>query len=108
MRAYFEKMNGETVRFPEILSAEQGAVVQLMMATGIRRIDSDTIDEFVRRADLYDTYVGGWLFENGEPVAMTRKILVDMMDGHAAVWSDAELLTPEQFDRMVALAKASR
>jgi hypothetical protein len=91
------------------MSAEQSAVVMLMGATGIRQIDDDTIDEFVRRADLYDTYVGGWLFGiGGEPVAVTRKILTDMMGEHAAVWSDVGLLTPEEFDRTIRLAKAAR
>lgn len=108
MKAYYEKADGGAVPFPEILSAEEGAVVQLMFATGIRRIDAETIDEFVLRADLYDTYVGGWLYENGEPVAMTRKILTDTMGEHPAVWSDAGLLNPEEFQRIIRRAKAAR
>lgn len=108
MRGWFEKADGEAVPFPEILSAELGAVVLLMGAVGIRRIDRNTIDEFVRRADLYDTYVAGWLFKDGEQVSMTRKILVDSMEGYPAIWSDGEVMGEINFDRMIRQAKTNR
>lgn len=108
MRAWFEDADGKAIPFPEILTPKQGAVIMLMGAVGIRRIDTETIDEFVRRADLYDTYVAGWLFENGEYLAMTRKILIETMAGHPAIWSDGDLFTPEEFDRMIRTAKTNR
>lgn len=108
MRAWFESANGEAIPFPEILSPEQGAVVMLMGAVGIRRIDGGTIDEFVRRADLYSTYVTSYLFENGEDVALTRKILVETMDMYPVIWSDGDLIAAEEFDRIIRNAKTNR
>lgn len=108
MRAWFEEADGKAVPFPDPMNPKQGAVVMLMKAVGIRRIDTDTIDEFVRRADLYSTYVTSYLFEGGEDIAMTRKVVAEVMAGHPAVWSDGDLLTSEEFDRMIRLAKTNR
>lgn len=107
MRAWFEDSNGKAIPFPEFMSAKQGAVVSLMDAAGIRRVNGDTIDEFVRRADLYSTYRAPYLFEGGEYVAMTRKIIVEAMDGYPAIWSDGDLIASEEFDRMIQLAKTN-
>lgn len=111
MRAYFETAAGETVPLPDPMSPEQAALVFMTGATGIRRIDNDTIDEFVRRADLYDTYIGGsglQILGTGEPVAMTRKIVTETMGENTALWTNAGLLTPEGFDRMIRTARAAR
>lgn len=106
MNLYFEGENSEG-RVPEPLSPEQAAVTMLMHATGIRRIDAETVDEFVRRADLYDTYFGAYLREiDGGPVAMTRKILTETMGENTALWTDSDLVTPEEFDRAVRSQKA--
>lgn len=110
MRAYFEKSNGETVPVPDPMSPELSVIAYLTGATGIRRIDDETIDEFVRRADLYDTYIGGTTLrdiESGDEIAMTRKILTEAMDGNTALWTNAGLITPEAFDRMIRVAKAA-
>lgn len=109
MRAYFETKDGETVPLPEPMSPEQTAVVYLTGGTGIRRIDEDTIDEFVRRADLYDTYIGGInLMEIGTStrVPITRQIINEALGGNAALWTNAGLVTPEAFDRMIRIAKS--
>lgn len=108
MKAWFEEADGKAISFPEPMSPKQGAVVMLMKAVGIRRIDADTIDEFVRRADLYSTYVTSYLFEGGEDIAMTRKVVVEVMADYPAVWSDGDLFTPEEFDRMIRSAKTNR
>lgn len=108
MKAWFEDADGKAIRFPEIMSPEQGAVVKLMGVTGIRRIDADTIDEFVRRADLYSTYVTSYLFDGRQHVSMTRKILVEVMDRYPAIWSDGDLFTPEEFDHTIRMAKTNR
>lgn len=111
MKAYFETADGDTVPLPEPMSPEQAAIVYLTGATGIRRIDDETIDEFVRRADLYDTYIGGITLRElstGEEIAMTRKIVNETMGDNRALWTDAGLLTPEGFDRMIRTAKAAR
>ncbi len=108
MRAYFDTSDGNTVPITDP-TPELAAVLDLMMSTGIRRIDDDTIDEFVHRADLYDTYVGGISLRDlstGEPVAMTRKILLEAMGDNVAIWRDAWLITPEAFDRTIREAKA--
>jgi hypothetical protein len=108
MKAWFEDDSGKAIPFPEPMSPEQGAVVMLMKAVGIRRIDADTIDEFVRRADLYSTYVTGYLMEGDEYVAMTRKVIVKVMAGHPAIWSDGDTMGPLNFDRMIRLSKTNR
>lgn len=111
MRAYFETTNSETVPLPDPMSPEQLAVVYLMGGTGIRRIDDESIDEFVRRADLYDTYIGGIELRNSETherVPVTRQVITEAMGGNAALWSDAGLVTPEAFDRMIRIAKSAR
>lgn len=111
MRAYFETSDGETIPLPEPMSPEQSAVVYLTGGTGIRRIDDETIDEFVRRADLYDTYIGGIdLLEigTGKRVPITRQVITEAMAGYPALWTNAGLITPEAFDRMIRTAKAAR
>ena len=111
MSAYFDTADGRTVPLPDPMSPEQWAIVHLMGGTGIRRIDEDTIDEFVRRADLYDTYIGGIELrdiETGARVPVTRQIIVETMAGHPALWSNVGLMTPEAFDRTIRTAKASR
>ncbi|MGH3585894.1 MAG: hypothetical protein ACRDQ0_06190 [Pseudonocardia sp.] len=110
MRAYFETASGETIPLPDPMSPEQSAIVYLTGGTGIRRIDDETIDEFVRRADLYDTYIGGINLrdiETGEKVPVTRQIITEAMAGHPALWTNAGLVTPEAFDRMIRVAKAA-
>lgn len=110
MRAYFDTSDGNTVPIADP-TPEQMAVLELMMSTGIRRIDDDTIDEFVRRADLHNTYVGGIILREmstGEPVVMTRKILLEAMGDNMAIWRDAWLLTPEAFDRIIRTAKVKQ
>lgn len=111
MRAYFETSDGETIPLPEPMSPEQAAIVYLTGGTGIRRIDDETIDEFVRRADLYDTYIGGIdLLEigTGKRVPITRQVITEAMAGHPVLWTNAGLVTPEAFDRMIRTAKAAR
>jgi len=111
MRAYFETASGETVPLPEPMSPEQQVVVYLTGGTGICRIDDETIDEFVRRADLYDTYIGGIDLRNlttGERVPVTRQVITEAMGDNTALWTNAGLITPEAFDRMIRLSKAAR
>lgn len=110
MRAYFETSNGETIPLPDPMSPEQSAIVYLTGGTGIRRIDDETIDEFVRRADLYDTYIGGIdLLEigTGKRVPITRQVIIEAMAGHPVLWTNAGLMTPESFDRMIRVAKSA-
>lgn len=111
MVAYYEKGSGDTVPLASPMSPEESAIVYLMNAVGIRRIDADKIDEFVQRADLYDTYVGGSLLRDlstGEDVAMTRKILTETMGDNVALWTDARLIDPGTFNRMIRVSKAAR
>lgn len=110
MRAYFETAEGDTVTLPDPMTPEQAAVVYLTAAVGIRRIDDETIDEFVRRADLYDTYIGGIDLRDlstGNPVPITRQIIREALSGNPALWTNAGLITPEGFDRMIRVAKAA-
>lgn len=110
MRAYFETANGETVPLESPMSPEQSAIVYLTGCTGIRRIDDETIDEFVRRADLYDTYIGGIDLREigtGKRVPITRQVITEAMSGHPALWTNANLITPEAFDRMIRTAKSA-
>lgn len=111
MSAYYETADGRTVPLREPMSPEESAVTYLMHAVGIRRIDADTIDEFVQRADLYDTYIGGSLLRDlstGEDIAMTRKILTETMGDNVALWNDARLIDPGTFNRMIRISKAAR
>lgn len=111
MRAYFETEGGEAVPLPSPMSPEQSAVVYLTGCTGIRRIDDDTIDEFVRRADLYDTYIGGidlLDIDTGKRVPVTRQIITEAMAGHPVLWTNAGLVTQGAFDRMILTAKNAR
>lgn len=108
MRAYFETEKGETVPLPEPMSPEQSVVVYLTGCTGISRVDNETIDEFVRRADLYDTYIGGLDLVDigtGNKVPVTRQIIVEAMSGHPVLWTNAGLVTQGAFDRMIRVAK---
>ena len=110
MNAYFDTTDGQTVPLPDPMSPEQSAIVYLMGGTGIRRVDDDTLDEFVRRADLYDTYIGGIDLrdiDTQERVPITRQVIMQALGGNAALWSNAGLITPEAFDRMIRLAKSA-
>lgn len=111
MTAYYETADGRTVPLASPMSPEESAITYLTHAVGIRRIDADTIDEFVCRADLYDTYIGGSLLRDlstGEDIAMTRKILTETMGDNVALWTDARLIDPDTFNRMVRVSKVSR
>lgn len=110
MNAYFETAAGETITAPSPVSPELAAVVYMTGAVGIRIIDQDSLDEFVRRADLYDTHIGGSMLrdlETGETVSLTRKIIVEAMAGHPTLWTTAGLITQGAFDRMIRIAKES-
>lgn len=108
MKAYFETTEGETILLSDPMTPEQAAVTYLTAAVGIRRIDEDSIDEFVRRADLYDTYIGGINLldmSTGSQVPVTRQIIREAMSGHPVLWTDAGLIMQHAFDRMIRIAK---
>lgn len=110
MRAYFDTSDGNTVPITDP-TPEQMAVLDLMMSVGMRRIDDETIDEFVRRADLHNTYVGGITLRElstAEPIVMTRKILLEAMGDNEAIWRDSWVISTEAFERIIREAKAAR
>lgn len=105
MKVVREDGFGNADPWPEILTPEQGAVVILMEKVGMNWITVDSLDEFVRRADLYTTHVASCLFEDGEEVVVTRKIITSVMNGCRVMWSDSETMGDMQFDHMIRQAK---
>ena len=85
------------------LTPEQQAFLALgEMGIGIPRLDRSTLDEFVRRADLMQTYIGTvWREGDGTPRIFGRHDFVKLLPGARSNWprrSKAEfdkLMKPE-------------
>lgn len=110
IRAGYETQDGGAVTFPAYrdLTVEQTAFLFMTMSVGMPRLDEKTIDEFVRRVDLWQTYVGPFLTENGKTVPVTRKILAEILAGHKAAWTNVNRITKRDFDAVIKKEKEAR
>ena len=74
---------------PGDLSDEQYGFLRLCeMGIGIPRLDRNTLDEFVRRADLLQAYIGTVLNgADGNPRVLTRADFVKLLPGARTNWT---------------------
>lgn len=100
IRAYFEN-NGEMTPFPPQPTAEQQAFMLLTMGVGMPRLDEKTMPEFVRRIELYQTYIGSFMQDKDGPVDMTKDILREMLDGYDAAWTNANRMNRREFGAFI-------
>lgn len=86
----FEKADGTTDRpVPSDLTDVQYAFTRLSdMGIGIPRLNRDTLDEFVRRADLMQAYVGPVMVKpDGAPLVFTRADFVALLPEARTNWT---------------------
>lgn len=109
--ARYEKADGEAVPFPEReddMTPEQQAFIHLSRAVGIRRLDADSLDEFVRRIELYQTYITTFVFDENGPVILGRKDMQEMLGSqYVAAWTSFEEITQTKFDAYMKKEKAA-
>jgi len=110
IRAGYETQDGGAEMFPVYgeLTVEQQAFLIMTMSVGMPRLDEKTADEFVRRVDLWQTYVGPFLTEGGRTVPVTREILAEILNGHKAAWTNASRITKRDFDAAIKKEKGAR
>lgn len=107
VRYTFIKADG-TAQDPQAdLSPVQQAFLSLsQMGIGIARLNRSTIDEFVRRADLMQTYVGTvWTNGDGSPRVFTRADFMELMPQANTNWST---IGKQAFDKLMEKPIADR
>lgn len=102
LRAYFKNADdGEMVPFPRAseLTEIHRAFLNASLAVGMPRLNETTINEFVRRIELYQTYTQAFLYDKDGQVDLTRKMLLDMLgDTYTAACTNVTPLTRRDFD----------
>jgi hypothetical protein len=85
---------------PADLTDEQYGFLRLSeMGIGIPKLDRSTLDEFVRRADLLQAYVGTVLrTPEGEPRILTRADFVKLLPGARTNWTAR---SKREFDQLM-------
>lgn len=72
----------------DLSPAQQAFLALSEMGIGIPRLDRSTLDEFVRRADLLQAYVGiVWRNGDGTPRIFTRADFVELLPGARTNWT---------------------
>ena len=110
IRAYFETAEGEAAPFPVAseLTEMQKAFINATIAVGMPRLDESTINEFVRRIELYQTYVQGFLGDRDGQVDVTRKMLLNMLgEEYVAAGTNATRLIKRDFDAAMRTEEAA-
>lgn len=110
LRAFFEKADGGTE--PILLTGELAGVREAFMnatvAVGMPRLDAKTMDEFVRRIELYQAYVQHLMHNADGPLALDRGMLLAMLGGkYVAACTNASRVTKRNFDAALAKEKAA-
>lgn len=88
--SYAFTLEDETEQDPaaDLSPVQQAFLVLNEMGIGIPRLDRSTIDEFVRRADLLQTYVGiVWRNGDGTPRIFTRADFTELLAGARTNWT---------------------
>lgn len=107
IRAFFVQADGETAPFPPELTGVQEAFINATGAVGMPRLDKTTIDEFVRRIELYQTYVQHLMYNQDGPLKLDRAMLLDMLGNHKAACTNFTRVTKRDFDADMKREKAA-
>lgn len=90
------------------LAGVREAFMNATMAVGMPRLDAKTMDEFVRRIELYQTYVQHLLYSADGPLALDRQMLLAMLgDEYTAACTNASRVTKRDFDAALKREKAA-
>ncbi|QBZ72185.1 hypothetical protein SEA_KRADAL_299 [Streptomyces phage Kradal] len=100
VRYVFTRPDGTEQPGSESLTPVQQAFLALSeMGIGIPRLDRKTLDEFVRRADLLQAYVGTvWRNGDGTPRIFTRADFTGLLPGARTNWSP---VTTAKFNQLI-------
>lgn len=100
VRYAFTRPDGTEQPADEPLSPVQQAFLALSgMGLGIPKLDRKTLDEFVRRADLLQAYVGVvWHNGDGTPRVFTRADFMELMPSARTNWSP---VTTTKFNQLI-------
>lgn len=107
IRAFFVQGNDQVIPFGE-LTGVQAAFINATMAVGVPRLDRKTIDEFVRRTELLQTYVQKLLYDQDGPLDLNRDMLLGMLGDHQAACTNANRLSQRDFNAAMKKEKAAR
>lgn len=103
LRVGFVQPDGTTVRpAGDEIADQQYAFMLLSNCIGMPTLDRSTIDEFVRRVDLYQTYLGPVLHsgKDGTSVLLDRTYLMSLLPGGA--WTNATKVSKRDYDASLA------
>lgn len=110
LRAFFEKADGSTepILLTGKLAGVREAFMTATMAVGMPRLDIKTMDEFVRRIELYQTYVQHLMYNADGPLALDREMLLAMLGSeYTAACTNASRVTKRDFDAALKKEKAA-
>lgn len=84
----FTRPDGTEDDSPELTPAQQAFLSLGEMGIGVPRLNRSTIDEFVRRADLLQTYVGTlWRNGDGTPRIFGREDFMGLLPEARTNWN---------------------
>lgn len=105
VRYGFQQSDGTTLRpVASDLTDVQYAFTLLSGAIGMPVLDEKTIDEFTRRADLYQKYIGNVLSNSNGPMVFTRADFETLMPG---AWTNWTKVGKRDFDIAMKREKAA-
>jgi hypothetical protein len=81
----------------ELTPVQQAFLILNEMRMGVPVLNRSTLDEFVRRADLVQTYIGVvWRNGDGTPRIFTRADFVELLPGARTNWPKVAKATFDQ------------
>lgn len=109
VRVWYTTTDGGTVMFPVAgeLTPVQSAFINASLAVGMSRLDSKTIDEFVRRIEQYQAYVQAFLYSQDGPLRLDRAMLLEMLGDYDSARTNATPVNKRDFDAAVKKEKAA-
>lgn len=109
IRVWFTDADDRTTPFPVAseLTPVQEAFINASGAIGMSRLDAKTMDEFVRRVELYQTYIQAFLFSHEGPLHLNRQMLEEMLGDHVSARTNWTPVNKRDFDASMKKEKAA-
>lgn len=99
VRFGFEDVEGNQIRpLASEMADVQTAFVQLSGALGMPRLDRTTVEEFARRAELYQAYVGYVLSNGSGPQYFGLRDFLEMLKTTPVAWTNWTKVSKRDFD----------
>lgn len=103
LRAGYETSSGGFEWFPEEkdLTLEQASFLTMTQMVGMPRLDLRTADEFLRRVDLFQTYMAPLYVGPSGPMKVERETVFRILQGNVGAWTNVQPVSREVFDREI-------